>query len=262
MRPSFGFSACEADNPTFFPASLYGYARNPTLDKSDIEKYLRDYLGVELVLWLGQGVVGDVDTDGHIDNLVAFVRPGEVSSQQDWKLGSPFAQICERKIAYTSIYLRACLCTRALCLTVPLYNVNVAEPYVHLYNIMKDKRFARASGTERSNIYLRIRDSVSQTYARRALCMMSRRECSKPFCFSVVLKMFPSDAGQARSLSAETAALVGSLERNVTINAITNSLARVVPCVVMLCCAEGSATLDGRCRGSAIRCIFRCSPEA
>eukprot|EP00903_Cladosiphon_okamuranus_P012776 g11942.t1 len=52
--------------------------RNPTLDKSDIERYLRDYLGVELVLWLGQGVVGDVDTDGHIDNLLAFVRPGEV----------------------------------------------------------------------------------------------------------------------------------------------------------------------------------------
>eukprot|EP00903_Cladosiphon_okamuranus_P012777 g11942.t2 len=55
--------------------------RNPTLDKSDIERYLRDYLGVELVLWLGQGVVGDVDTDGHIDNLLAFVRPGEMLSR-------------------------------------------------------------------------------------------------------------------------------------------------------------------------------------
>lgn len=73
------FQACDADNPTFFPASVCGYARNPTLDKSDIERYLRDYLGVELVLWLGQGVVGDVDTDGHIDNLLAFVRPGEVT---------------------------------------------------------------------------------------------------------------------------------------------------------------------------------------
>lgn len=60
-------------------ADGYVYARNPTLDKGGIEAYLRDYLGVELVLWLGQGVVGDVDTDGHIDNLLAFVRPGEVS---------------------------------------------------------------------------------------------------------------------------------------------------------------------------------------
>lgn len=61
------------------PWCLPIYARNSTLSKSEIEKYLRDYLGVELVLWLGQGVIGDVDTDGHIDNLLAFVRPGEVS---------------------------------------------------------------------------------------------------------------------------------------------------------------------------------------
>ncbi|CAM9432832.1 unnamed protein product, partial [Hapterophycus canaliculatus] len=52
--------------------------RNPTLTKSEIERYLRDYLGVESVLWLGQGVIGDGDTDGHVDNLLAFVRPGEV----------------------------------------------------------------------------------------------------------------------------------------------------------------------------------------
>ena len=66
----------------FFPRLPAWYVRNPTLDRSDIEKYLRDYLGVELVMWLGQGVVGDVDTDGHIDNLLAFVRPGEVSHKQ------------------------------------------------------------------------------------------------------------------------------------------------------------------------------------
>ncbi|CAM9868104.1 unnamed protein product [Scytosiphon promiscuus] len=52
--------------------------RNPTFARSEIENNLRDYLGVESVLWLGQGVIGDSDTDGHVDNLVAFVRPGEV----------------------------------------------------------------------------------------------------------------------------------------------------------------------------------------
>ncbi len=46
--------------------------RNPSLSKADIEKYLKDYLGVERVLWLGEGIVGD-DTDGHIDDIARFV---------------------------------------------------------------------------------------------------------------------------------------------------------------------------------------------
>ena len=48
--------------------------RNPELDREAIEKYLKDYLGVEQVLWLGEGIVGD-DTDGHIDDIARFVAP-------------------------------------------------------------------------------------------------------------------------------------------------------------------------------------------
>lgn len=48
--------------------------RNPHLAKEEIEQYLKDYLGVEKVLWLGEGIVGD-DTDGHIDDLARFVAP-------------------------------------------------------------------------------------------------------------------------------------------------------------------------------------------
>jgi agmatine deiminase len=51
--------------------------RNPHLNQSQIEEYLRDYLGVTNVLWLGHGIVGD-DTDGHIDDLTRFVNPGTV----------------------------------------------------------------------------------------------------------------------------------------------------------------------------------------
>ncbi|MDQ6632635.1 MAG: agmatine deiminase family protein [Verrucomicrobiota bacterium] len=47
--------------------------RNPHLSKSDIEKYLSDYLGVRNILWLGEGIIGD-DTDGHIDDLSRFVN--------------------------------------------------------------------------------------------------------------------------------------------------------------------------------------------
>ncbi|MEA2209070.1 MAG: agmatine deiminase [Solirubrobacteraceae bacterium] len=51
--------------------------RNPALTRGQIERALRDYLGVEKVLWLGRGVHGD-ETDGHVDNLACFARPGVV----------------------------------------------------------------------------------------------------------------------------------------------------------------------------------------
>jgi agmatine deiminase len=51
--------------------------RNPQLSKERIEQHLKDYTGASLVLWLGEGVVND-ETDGHIDNLACFARPGEV----------------------------------------------------------------------------------------------------------------------------------------------------------------------------------------
>src|SRR5271155_2145813 len=46
--------------------------RNPHLTRAEIEDYLRTYLGVTNVLWLGDGIAGD-DTDGHIDDLTRFV---------------------------------------------------------------------------------------------------------------------------------------------------------------------------------------------
>jgi agmatine deiminase len=47
--------------------------RNPRLFRSDIEQNLRDYLGVEQILWVGEGIVGD-DTDGHIDDITRFFK--------------------------------------------------------------------------------------------------------------------------------------------------------------------------------------------
>jgi agmatine deiminase len=46
--------------------------RNPDLSRDEIEKRLRDQLGVREILWLGRGTEGD-DTDGHVDNLARFV---------------------------------------------------------------------------------------------------------------------------------------------------------------------------------------------
>ena len=48
--------------------------RNPSLNKTQIESYLRDYLNVEKVIWLQNGLFND-ETSGHVDNLCCFVRP-------------------------------------------------------------------------------------------------------------------------------------------------------------------------------------------
>jgi len=52
--------------------------RNPTLSKGEIEKYLKDYLAVDNVVWLKNGIAGD-DTDGHVDDLARFVNPTTVA---------------------------------------------------------------------------------------------------------------------------------------------------------------------------------------
>ncbi|NPA13161.1 MAG: agmatine deiminase family protein [Aquificae bacterium] len=46
--------------------------RNPDMDKNQIEEKLKYYFGVDKVLWLKEGIVGD-DTDGHIDDITRFV---------------------------------------------------------------------------------------------------------------------------------------------------------------------------------------------
>jgi agmatine deiminase len=51
--------------------------RNSCMPKEEIEKYLQDYLGVNHVIWLRSGIVGD-DTDGHVDDLARFVNPETV----------------------------------------------------------------------------------------------------------------------------------------------------------------------------------------
>jgi agmatine deiminase len=56
---------------------LLNHNRNPGRSREEIEGVLRDYLGAEKVVWLGRGVYND-ETDGHVDNLAAFVRPGVV----------------------------------------------------------------------------------------------------------------------------------------------------------------------------------------
>src|ERR1044071_7158341 len=54
--------------------------RNPNLSRDEIERRLRDYLGVRDILWLGDGIAGD-DTDGHIDDLTRFISEKAVVTE-------------------------------------------------------------------------------------------------------------------------------------------------------------------------------------
>ena len=51
--------------------------RNPKLSKQEIENYLKKYLNLDKIIWLPRGCYND-ETNGHVDNLCCFRRPGEV----------------------------------------------------------------------------------------------------------------------------------------------------------------------------------------
>lgn len=51
--------------------------RNAKLDRAEIEKKLRDTLGVKQIIWLGDGIEGD-DTDGHVDDISRFVAKDKI----------------------------------------------------------------------------------------------------------------------------------------------------------------------------------------
>ncbi len=55
--------------------------RNPDRSREQIEARLREALGVERTVWLGLGLVEDGDTDGHVDNICAWIEPGRVLLQ-------------------------------------------------------------------------------------------------------------------------------------------------------------------------------------
>lgn len=54
---------------------LLSHNRNPSLSRAEIEAELKRFLGVQQIIWLGEGYQDD-ETDGHIDEIAAFVRPG------------------------------------------------------------------------------------------------------------------------------------------------------------------------------------------
>ncbi len=71
--------------------------RNPTLSQGAIEELLAEHLGAERIVWLGQGLVEDRDTDGHVD-LIAAITPDRRALVQTVPAGNPNHENCAENV--------------------------------------------------------------------------------------------------------------------------------------------------------------------
>ncbi|MEE3456509.1 MAG: agmatine deiminase [Lachnospiraceae bacterium] len=78
---------------------LLSAGRNPSLTKAEIEERLKTYLGVAKVLWLPRGIYMD-ETNEHVDNVVAFIRPGEVVLAWTDNREDPQYELSAQNLAY------------------------------------------------------------------------------------------------------------------------------------------------------------------
>ncbi|MCX7923290.1 MAG: agmatine deiminase family protein [Clostridia bacterium] len=71
--------------------------RNPHISREEIEDTLKQYLGVEKFIWLRKGLYGD-DTDGHVDNVACFAKPGIIIMQTCSNPNDPNYEISRENI--------------------------------------------------------------------------------------------------------------------------------------------------------------------
>ena len=84
-------------------ACLLSKGRNPKMDRKEIEHQLKAYLGAEKIIWLPRGIYGD-ETNEHVDNICAFVKPGEVvlawtddTEDPQWELSHASLRVLEQE---------------------------------------------------------------------------------------------------------------------------------------------------------------------
>jgi agmatine deiminase len=77
---------------------LLNQNRNPELSKPQVEAYLRGYLNVEKIVWLNGNIPADM-TDGHIDGLACFIRPGVVLAASPADATHPDYEVLQENMA-------------------------------------------------------------------------------------------------------------------------------------------------------------------
>ena len=78
---------------------LLSEGRNPHLSKEEIEQHLKDYLNVDKVLWIHEGIYND-ETNGHVDNMANFVKPGVVALAWTDDVNDPQYKRSSEALAY------------------------------------------------------------------------------------------------------------------------------------------------------------------
>ncbi len=79
---------------------LLSEGRNPDMSKEEIEEKLKEYLNLEKIIWIKDGIDPN-ETNGHIDDVACFVRPGEVACIWTEDTNNPFYN--EAQAAYKTL---------------------------------------------------------------------------------------------------------------------------------------------------------------
>ena len=78
---------------------LLSAGRNPKLSREQIEEELSRFLGIRKVLWLPRGIYQD-ETNEHVDNVCAFLRPGEVVLAWTDNPDDPQYELSNKSLSY------------------------------------------------------------------------------------------------------------------------------------------------------------------
>ncbi|MEF9933175.1 MAG: agmatine deiminase family protein [Cetobacterium sp.] len=78
--------------------------RNSRFTKEEVEELLKNYLGGEQVIMFKSGLYGDL-TDGHVDNVACFVRPGVIAIQACYDINDPDYEIYQANLKTISNYV-------------------------------------------------------------------------------------------------------------------------------------------------------------
>lgn len=81
--------------------------RNPHLSMEEIEEVVKRHIGVTKIIWLNQGLFGD-ETDGHIDNVACFAKPGVILIQTCSDPEDPNYDITQENLEILSEATDAC----------------------------------------------------------------------------------------------------------------------------------------------------------